>query len=201
MDEEFYLDGEEKFGYLASRFYSFFSGLATWKLYKQIIESVQRLGPKSVLDVGCGPANVIIRLATRLKDTKFRGIDPSIQMVKVATRNVRRHGLSDRVIIQQGSSRSVLNGDKYDLIMSSFSFHHWRQQLESIINLTQSLNDHGTLSIYDLNADGFYGRLPVVKRHSLSSEIAKQIESKGFPVKVEYTERSRLIILNVRRPN
>lgn len=191
-----YLDGEEKFGPFTSRLYAGFAGIATRKVYRQIVAEVNKARPTNILDIGCGPGNILMRLAEVLPDSKFMGIDPSPSMVEIARKRVIRRGLSGRVTVRMGSSRNLDIDSMFDLIISSFSFHHWKKQMESVRNITSRLSDGGSFSIFELNADGFYGRLPGVKKHALSAKQADAFSLNGFSKTVRYSDDSRLIILS-----
>ena len=191
-----YVAGEERFGYFSSRLYSFFSGMAVWKAYRQIIDYVLARRPATLLDVGCGPGDLMIRLSREMKETSFVGIDPSPQMVRVAARKIARNGLSTRIQVKQGSSRYPYLDRKFGMIISSFSFHHWKNQKEGLSILMTGLESGGELSIFDMNADGFYGKVPVVRKHALSVDLARELKADGHPCEVEFSQDSRLIILS-----
>ncbi len=194
-----YLDGEEKFGGVSSRFYSIFSGLATWKMYRQIVDYVVRQRPASIMDVGCGPGDVILEMASRLPDSRILGVDPSPAMIRIAGKKIEKNGLTGRVRAVIGSSRKIESGEEYDLIISSFSFHHWAKRQESISNLSQYLSSKGKLAIFDMSASGLYGKMPVVRKHALSEDYAKHLQIDGFTRNIAYTDDGRLIILSFER--
>lgn len=194
-----YLKGEEKFGYISARFYSLFSGMATWKPYRQIIDHVIAINPNTVLDVGCGPGDVILKLAERMKNTKFLGIDPSQNMVDLVNKRSKKRGLEARVGAEIGSSRQLKNDRKFDMIIASFSFHHWKMQKESLSYLTGKVESGGRISIFDLNAEGFYGHFPVARKHTLSGKYGKTFTFYGFTTKISYSSNFQLIILEFLR--
>ncbi len=191
-----YLNGEEKFGYFTSKVYSAFSGLATWKMYRQIIQDVVRNHPSRLLDVGCGPGDILVRIAGEIRDASIMGIDPSPDMVRLASRKIRKKGLSGRVSVGLGSSREPGTAEKFDMIMTSFSFHHWANREQSLSALLELLGSNGVLTIYDMNSAGLYGKMPIVRKHALSPDDIKKLQVEGFSQEVRYSSDSRLVMLS-----
>lgn len=197
--KDLYLDGEERFGIFSSRLYSFFSGLHTWKLYRQILEVMGEYNPKSVLDVGCGPGYLLLEIARKWSGIALNGIDPSPYMVKIARRKVERKGLSERISITEGSSRMPGTDGKFGMIISSFSFHHWEGKEESLEILLSHLETDGILIIFEMNPSGLYGKIPVVRKHALDLDAAGNLEFEGFEKSLHQSADSGLAVLSFRR--
>lgn len=195
MEQSLYLKGEEKFGLFTSMLYSGFSGIPSSMVYRQVKKKIDEFGPFKVLDVGCGPADILLKIAADNSTVKLYGVDPSPHMVEIAGRKIRRNSLQDRVTIGLGSSRKVPFTEKFDLIISSFSFHHWKEQTGSLEYLLSLLGNSGRLVIFELNREKSPGRFPLVKKHSLSREFARNFNFPGFQTKVEFSEDSRIISL------
>ena len=52
---------------------------------------------RSILDLGCGPGDIAIRLARRYPAAKVTGLDGAGAMVDIARQAIARDGLADRV--------------------------------------------------------------------------------------------------------
>ncbi len=79
------------------------------------------------LDLGCGPADVTLRLARLLPDWTLDGVDGSDAMLAFAHEAVRRTGLASRVRLQLGVLPDApLCGSGYDLVLSNSVLHHLR---------------------------------------------------------------------------
>lgn len=191
-----YLDGEEKFGRLSSRIYSAFSGLYRWKMYRQISEDIVKQSPSSILDIGCGPGDLLIGLATDLSSSTLAGVDPSPSMVRLARKKIRSRRLTDRISIVTGSSRKLNLDRKFSMIISTFSFHHWIKKEKSLKNVLQHVLPGGKMTIYDLNLSGFYGHVPFAKHHGLNPDYAKSLEFPGFRTEVSFSSDSKLVFLS-----
>lgn len=64
-------------------------------LYKLELQSGDR-----VLEIGCGTARNLIRLARARPDIRCYGLDVSTEMLATATANVKRHGLESRITLR-----------------------------------------------------------------------------------------------------
>ncbi len=198
---DLYLDGEERFGRITSCLYSRFSGMSLWKPYRQIVDFVKARKPMRLLDVGCGPGDVLLQLAGEIPDASLWGIDPSAQMVKIAEKRVAKLGFSGRVTVAEGSSREFDLPGSFDMIISSFSFHHWSEKRQSLEYLLQRLTNNGTLAIFDADSDGLYGHIPVIRKHALSKRYAEKLTFTGYDTTIEHSGDRRLLIVSFRKNN
>jgi ubiquinone/menaquinone biosynthesis C-methylase UbiE len=80
---------------------------------------------RSAVDIGCGPGDVVIRLARAEPGLRITAIDGSAPMIALARDAVRTAGLEDRVTLMQGLIPGVLLEDHaYDAILSKDLLHH-----------------------------------------------------------------------------
>jgi ubiquinone/menaquinone biosynthesis C-methylase UbiE len=77
-----------------------------------------------VLDVGCGPGRLVLAACERVGQSgEAHGIDPSAQMVALATRKASKAGMSARFV--QASAEELPFDDGYfDAVTSSLVIHH-----------------------------------------------------------------------------
>jgi ubiquinone/menaquinone biosynthesis C-methylase UbiE len=92
-----------------------------------VAQAMSFLGvPRGVcLDVGCGPADVVVRLARAAPSLIIDGIDGAEAMLSLGRQRVASHRLSNRVRLH----RCVLPGDglprtAYDIVTSNSILHH-----------------------------------------------------------------------------
>ena len=99
----------------------------------QHIESVLRRQPDSrlpdhlrtALDIGCGPGDVVIRLARAVPDLHITAIDGSAPMIALARDAVSAAGLDERVTLVQGYLPGVsLESTGFDAMLSKDLLHH-----------------------------------------------------------------------------
>lgn len=82
-------------------------------------------GACRVLDIGCGPGDVVIRLARAVPGVSITAIDGSAPMISLARTSIRAGGLADRVTAMQGYVPGVaLEEHGFDAILSKDLLHH-----------------------------------------------------------------------------
>jgi SAM-dependent methyltransferase len=92
--------------------------VASWPAQKGPLKGI-------ALDIGCGPADVVVRLAHRCPALVIDGIDGAFTMLRLGQARVRAHGLHNRVRLYH----AVLPGAalprwSYDVILSNSILHH-----------------------------------------------------------------------------
>jgi ubiquinone/menaquinone biosynthesis C-methylase UbiE len=116
-EQHLYCPGEEKFGYVKSRLYAL---TLHWrrKLVAFVANDILSSNPETVLDIGCGPCDVLAQL--RSSEIELYGIDPSPHMLRLAT---RRMGNTDsRAHLGLGNNRHIPFDRKFDRIFTSLSY-------------------------------------------------------------------------------
>lgn len=82
-----------------------------------------RLG--NVVDLGCGPGDIAIRLSRASTTTRIIGVDGSPAMLAIARAALRSAGLEQRVSFQEGRLPGVaLATGSFDLVLSKDMLHH-----------------------------------------------------------------------------
>jgi ubiquinone/menaquinone biosynthesis C-methylase UbiE len=82
-----------------------------------------RLG--EVVDLGCGPGDIAIRLAHAATTTRITGVDGSPAMLSIARAALRSAGLESRVTFLEGRLPGIaLRDGGFDLVLSKDMLHH-----------------------------------------------------------------------------
>jgi ubiquinone/menaquinone biosynthesis C-methylase UbiE len=77
------------------------------------------------LDLGCGPADIVCRLAEFNPDMKFDAVDGSAAMLTWAEQRIREQGLSDKIsLLQCHLPCHDLPLERYTVITSNSLLHH-----------------------------------------------------------------------------
>lgn len=163
---DYYVEGEERFGPSMTFLYRAAVNIPSMrKLYSFIVNDLSGHSFKSVLDVGTGPGEVPLMLRSSHRKARIFAVDPSPYMVKSATRRCRGSG----ILIRQGSSRSIPFKGKFDIIISSLSFHHWAEREKSLRYLSGRLDKRGEIRLYEFERKRrLFGLL--TSQHSVTKE-------------------------------
>ena len=79
----------------------------------------------AVLDLGCGPADITVRLARRYPRASIHGLDGAPAMLDEARRRIAHEGLQSRITLFEGRLPGVrLPTDRYALVVSNSLLHH-----------------------------------------------------------------------------
>ncbi|MBI3203717.1 MAG: class I SAM-dependent methyltransferase [Myxococcales bacterium] len=88
---------------------------------------VERFGtPRGrALDLGCGPADVTLRLARRCPELSIDGVDGSAAMLRYGRERIAGAGLEARVTLTEARlSRDPVPYADYDVVISNSLLHH-----------------------------------------------------------------------------
>ena len=77
------------------------------------------LAVESVLDLCTGSGCLAILASRNFPNAAIDAVDISKDAIEVASRNVRDHGLEDRITLHRGDLFAPLGGKRYDLIISN----------------------------------------------------------------------------------
>ena len=121
-------------------------------VFEEVVKIMSPLVPPRprILDTSCGPGTELCRLARLLPQGELVGADLSAGMVTRAADNARRQGLSNVAFFQADVSDLPRQfHDDFDLVWCSFSFHHYPQPLEALIEMRKVLRPGGKVFITD----------------------------------------------------
>jgi SAM-dependent methyltransferase len=76
-----------------------------------------------IVDLGCGPADIPIRIAKRIPGVRITGVDGSEAMLTHGREAVRSAGLADRIDLVAGFIPGAVDGP-FDAVVSNSLLHH-----------------------------------------------------------------------------
>lgn len=124
-------------------------------VYKSVAEDVcSRMSRGKILDVGTGPGYLPVEIGRKSAAFELAGIDLSPRMVEIATRNAKKAGLSERVRFElSAAAKMPFEDESFDFVVSTLSFHHWRDPRACFSEIHRVLKKNGTFHIYDIWRD------------------------------------------------
>lgn len=132
---------------------------ATRKYYllgrDQLLDRIAQHPTNQILEVGCGTARNLISLATKLPQAQLFGLDASAQMLKTATRSVRKSGHSGRIVLRHSLAENLNHfhtfglTTPFDTIFFSYSLSMMPASPQALQAALQNLKPNGHLYIVD----------------------------------------------------
>jgi SAM-dependent methyltransferase len=104
------------------------------------------------LEVGPGPGYQTAIIAEDHPKAEIVGLEPSPDMVRIATTYTAEKGLSERVRFVEGAVEDeglVAGLGPFELVYSTFSLHHWTDPAQAFRNLHGALKAGSVLLIFD----------------------------------------------------
>jgi 2-polyprenyl-3-methyl-5-hydroxy-6-metoxy-1,4-benzoquinol methylase len=103
-----------------------------------------------VLDLGCGPADIPIRLVQALPGCRVTGVDASLPMIRLGEEAVRSAGLSDRISLRCERFQSYTLKEPADAVISNSLVHHLTNPLKFWYALKQLVKPGSYILVMDL---------------------------------------------------
>jgi SAM-dependent methyltransferase len=166
--------------------YDTLSRLLLGPLIERIAADVAAVAPAGaqVLEVGCGPGHLSIRLA-RQHGLDVTGLDLDPAMIARARANADRPGNSDqrRPTFLVGDVAALAFPDaSFDLVVSTLSMHHWADPTVGLAEIGRVLRPGARALVWDFR--------PGVRPHLFGPRHAH------IPDPVDHTRGSRLRVVN-----
>lgn len=126
-----------------------------------------------VLDIGTGPGHLLVALARRRPDLDVTGVDVSTDMVGIAAGRLAEFG--DRARAVTGDAGELpFPDDSFDLVVTSFSLHHWPDVPAAGAEIARVLRPDGHAGVYDFSRAPF-GELVLDGRTGRRSRLPGRI--------------------------
>lgn len=124
--------------------------------YQAIAEEIAALAPPSaaVLDAGCGPGELLVRLARLAPTLRLTGLDLDPPMIdrarRKADRALGRRGASQPTFVVADAAAMPFADGSFDLVVSSFAVHHWPDPHAGLAEVMRVLKPGGKAIIWDI---------------------------------------------------
>jgi ubiquinone/menaquinone biosynthesis C-methylase UbiE len=136
--------------------YNAISGTAIFQSHYELVakDILSYCEQGSLLDIGTGPAWLLLKLHQRSPAMRLVGIDSSSSMVAKARKNMAEAGLSGVIEIREGNASQIPFTDRFfDIVVSTGSIHHWKHPIAALNDVYRVLKPGGYALMYDLVSD------------------------------------------------
>lgn len=103
-----------------------------------------------VLDLGCGPGDIPIRLVRALPGCWVTGVDASLPMIRLAEEAVRAAGLAGRITLRCERVQTLALPELADAAMSNSLLHHLPNPLQFWYGLKKLVKPGAYVLVMDL---------------------------------------------------
>jgi len=145
LEPELMDDPEQALAYARADFEEENQGFVT-----RFLECYPDLKDVHVLDLGCGPADIPVRLARALPECRVTGVDGSAPMIALGREAVRAAGLADRVTLQCERFQDMVLAEKAGAVISNSLLHHVPNALQFWYALRQLAKPGAVVLVMDL---------------------------------------------------
>ena len=104
-----------------------------------------------ILDIGCGPGQILLKLAVRKLDVQLTGIDLSWAMIQEALEKISIASLNSRISLQVSDAKCLPFANKsFDLVVCNSVLHHSSNPIRLLNEISRVMKPTGALLIRDL---------------------------------------------------
>jgi len=180
-----------------------------------LVDMIARLGVTSgrLLDVGCGPGNIALKLAKRFPKMWVVGVDYATNMVRAASAAASGQGLTGQGEFFSGDAKNLPFRDAtFDWVLSNSVLHHLHDPMALLNEMGRVVKPEGVAVLRDLRRPcrlafplhvRWYGRhysglmkalyTDSVRAAYTGEELARMLaDSRLAAAKVYYHERTHL---------
>jgi ubiquinone/menaquinone biosynthesis C-methylase UbiE len=149
-------DNIRRYSMPGARSYDLATGLLFRGKYRRIAREIAaEAEPGSrLLDVGCGPGEILVELARIAPAIDATGVDVDAAMIaradRKAERAAARHGGSRPRFLVADAAALPFEDGAFDVVVSSFSVHHWPDRDAGLAEVMRVLRPGGKAIVWDI---------------------------------------------------
>jgi ubiquinone/menaquinone biosynthesis C-methylase UbiE len=116
------------------------------RLQRAVLGSVEsEASPESILDIGCGTGRLLRKAGERWPNARLIGVDPAEGMIEKA-----RLLMPNAAFYVSMAESLPLPDESVDLVFSTASFHHWRDNVQGVREVRRVLRLGGRFFLADI---------------------------------------------------
>jgi ubiquinone/menaquinone biosynthesis C-methylase UbiE len=178
-------------------------------LHRRVIEMAAIAPGERVLDVGCGPGRLTLAAALAAGPTgETLGIDPSPEMIELATQKARR-GASSAAFRLAPIEAIPSPGDHFDVVLANLMLHHLPLELQrrGLAELLRVLKPNGRFVAAEFSAMPGHGIghllcvLGLRRGSDHADHLRSLVSAAGFEsIQIEPATSPAFCLLTARKP-
>jgi ubiquinone/menaquinone biosynthesis C-methylase UbiE len=107
--------------------------------------------PALLIDLGCGPGDILIRTMKLIPQLCFIGLDASAEMLKLAVEETKKNHFSPKISFIQGDAKKLsFPSHLFDMVISNSLVHHLLDPLPLWEEVKRIIKPEGTILFRDL---------------------------------------------------
>jgi len=158
-----------------------------------------------IVDLGCGPADIPIRLARALPRCRITGIDASLPMIRLGEQAIIDAGLVDRITLRCARFQSLVLPELVDAVVSNSLLHHIPNPLRFWLAVKQLARPGSYALVMDLLrpastddaaalVDRYASNEPVILRRDFYNSLLAAFTEDEVAAQLAEMNLSRLLI-------
>jgi len=158
-----------------------------------------------IVDLGCGPADIPIRLARALPRCRITGIDASLPMIRLGEQAIIDAGLVDRITLRCERIQSLVLPELVDAVVSNSLLHHIPNPLRFWLAVKQLARPGSYALVMDLLrpastddaaalVDQYASNEPVILRRDFYNSLLAAFTEDEVAAQLAEMNLSRLLI-------
>ena len=158
-----------------------------------------------IVDLGCGPADIPIRLARALPRCRITGIDASLPMIRLGEQAIIDAGLVDRITLRCERIQSLVLPELVDAVVSNSLLHHIPNPLRFWLAVKQLVRPGSYALVMDLLrhastddaaalVDQYASNGPVILRRDFYNSLLAAFTEDEVAAQLAEMNLSRLLI-------
>ena len=148
----------------------------------QLVRLAAPLGPRRILEVGCGTGTNLVALAKALPQSQIVGLDLSAEMLKKARTKIASYGA--RVTLLERRYDTPISADeRFDLIVFSYCLTMINPGYADVLRLCeQDLAPEGYIAIVDFHdsALGWFRRWMGLNHVRMDGQVLAELQAMGL---------------------